>query len=163
MTGTIQMKSIFATMAKDRLSGPEREAQLPRDAEMLQRAQQYADLEKQAQDQLKDWLPNAELRHLSGSKESAYLKKLGHRPLTKGDITNLVNVYGNEQQQQVIMAFKQAQTDLSKRLEKTSNLGLVLKQAGINYNTYYLRNKEPERWKAGEVIDVMNVLERLNL
>ena len=167
MAGTIQMNYIFASMAKDKvketLSGPQLEAQLPYDAEILRIAVQYSELEKQAEEQAKSWLTDAELRYLSGSKESAYLKKLGHRPLTKGDIISLVLVYGSEQQKQVITAFKQVQTDLSLRLEKTSNLGLVLKQAGINYNTYYLRNKEPERWKAGEVIDVMNVLERLKL
>ena len=167
MAGTIQMDSIFASMAKDKvketLSGPQLEAQLAHDAEILRIAIQYSELEKQAEEQAKNWVTDVELRHLSGSKETAYLKKLGHRPLTKGDIINLVLVYGSEQQKQVVADFKQAQADLSNRLEKTSNLGLVLKQAGINYNTYYLRNKEPGRWKADEIIEVMNVLERLRL
>lgn len=163
MNRTIQMNSIFALMAREELSGPAREVQLLRDTEMLQCAKEYNELEKQADEQVKDWLHNVELRHLSGSKESAYLKKLGHRPLTKGDIINLVLIYGDDKQRQVVEAFKQAQLDLSNRLDKMSNLGLVLKQAGINYNTYYLRKSEPERWKADEVVTILTVLERLKL
>ncbi|WP_157627066.1 hypothetical protein [Spirosoma luteum] len=150
-------------MAKEELSIPEREAQLLRDTEIGQSARQYVEMEKWAEQQIKNWLPNVDERHLSGSKESAYLKKLGHRALTKGDLLNLVLTFGDEQHKQRITSFKQAQTDLSNRLDKMSNLGLVLKQAGINYNTYYLRKSEPERWKAEEVIAVMTVLQRLKL
>lgn len=157
------MNPIFVPMAKEELSGPERDAQLHRDTEILQSARQYLEMEKWAEQQSKVWLPNVEERQLSGSKESAYLKKLGHRALTKGDTLNLVLIFGDEEHKQRIARFKQAQTDLSNRLDKMSNLGLVLKQAGINYNTYYLRKSEPGRWKVDEVIAIMTVLERLNL
>ncbi|AUD05348.1 hypothetical protein [Spirosoma pollinicola] len=170
MTETIQMDSIFAFMAKDKvketLSGPQLEAQLPLDAEILGVAIHYSALEKQAEEQAKSWLLEVDLRHLSGSKESAYLKKMGHRPLTKEDLINLVLLFGSEEQKQLVKAFEKAQIDLSARLSKTANLGLVLKQAGekgINYNTYYNRAKTPGLWRSDEVIDVMTALERLKV
>lgn len=163
MTASCQMNSIFAFMAKEELDKTQTETRWLRDNQMLLQAKQYAELEEQAGNQAKDWLINVELDHLSGSKESAYLKKLGHRPLTKGDLISLILLYGDDQQKQIVHAFKQVQLDLSTRLGEISNLGLVLKQAGINYNTYYTRSKEAERWKAGEVINILMVLERLKL
>ena len=166
----ISQTSIFVPMAKKELSGPEqeaqrlqREAQLHHDTEILRIAAQYIELMKQAVIQAKEWLPDVELRHLSGSEESAYLKKKGHRPLTKGDLTTLILLYGDADQKQTVESFKVAQGDVSKRLEGMSNLGLLLSQAEVNYNTYYIRRKDPERWKAEEIINIMNVLERLKL
>lgn len=163
MSGAIQMKATFAAMAKKELSGAERETQLERDAEILRTAAQYVNLLKQAEVQSKQWLPDVELRHLSGSQGTVYLKKLGHRPLTKGDITTLILLYGNAGQQQLIKSFEKAQIDLSERLEGLSSLGLVLKRADINYNTYYLRSKKPDQWKPEEMISLLTVLEDLKL
>jgi hypothetical protein len=162
--------SIFAFMAKQKkeiskvtLSGPELDAQLPHDAEILRIASQYAELEKQAEQRVNEWLADVELRHLSGSEKSAYLKKLGHRPLTNEDLVNLILLYGSDEQKQLVSAFGEAKIKLTARLAKTANLGLVLKQAGINYNTYYNRVGKPDLWKPSEVIEIMTVLERLKL
>ncbi|WP_144051874.1 hypothetical protein [Fibrisoma limi] len=150
-------------IGKVTLSGPELDAQLPHDAEILRIASQYAEFEKQVDQQVNEWLSKVELRHLSGSEKSAYLKKLGHRPLTNEDLATLVLLYGSDAQKQFISAFEDAKTKLTARLAKTANLGLVLKQAGVNYNTYYNRVGKPDLWKPNEMIEIMTVLKRLKL
>lgn len=159
----VQMRVIFAGMANEEPTRAEQQAQAGRDTDMLRSAERYADFVQQADTQLKTWLSQVEPRHLSGAAESAYLKKLGHRPLTKKDFTSLVSIYGDEHQKQVLADFNQTQTELSQRLGGSSNLGLVLKQAGINYNTYYLRVKRPALWQPEEIMAVVRVLERLKL
>ena len=157
------MRVIFAIMAKEEPTEAQRQAQTDRDAHILRSAERYADFLRQSEVQVKTWLSDVELRHLSGSTESAYLKKLGHRPLTKKDLISLVSIYGDEHQKQIIADFNQTQIEVSQRLGQTSNLGLILKQAGINYNTYYPRLKRPALWQPAEIITVMRVLKRLEL
>lgn len=166
MIGTIRMKTIFVPMAKRERAESEKQAQrlqdetrqLP-DQEIMRQASQYEALREQAN----GWLPDAEDRFIAGSKETKYLKKLGHRTLSKADVETLVRALGNDEQKELITAFERAQAGLSKRLAAISNLGLVLNQAGVNYNTYYLRLARPELWKADEMIAIMAVVERLKL
>ena len=160
------METIFVPMAKQGRAESEKQAQWLQDEtqrlfdqEIMQKARQYEALREQA----KQWLPDAEDRFVAGSKETKYLKKLGHRPLSKADIETLVRALGNDEQKELIIAFERAQAELSKRLAAISNLGLVLNQAGVNYNTYYLRLARPELWKPEEIVAIVMVLERLKL
>ena len=160
------MKTIFVPMAKQGRAESEKPAQWLQDEtqqlsdqEIMQKARQYEALRGQAN----GWLPDAEDRFIAGSKETKYLKKLGHRALSKADIETVVRTLGNDEQKELMPAFRRAQAGLSKRLATISNLGLVLNQAEVNYNTYYLRLARPELWKADEMIAIMTVLERLKL
>lgn len=166
MIGTSRMEAIFVPMAKRERA--ESEMQAPRlqdeprqsaDQGIIRKASQYEALREQAN----QWLSNAEDRFIGGSKETKYLKKLGHRALSKADVETLVRALGNDEQKEQITAFERAQTELSKRLAAISNIGLVLNQAGVNYNTYYLRLTRPQLWKADEMIAIMTVVERLKL
>ncbi len=150
-------------MAKQETTELQREDYLQQDADALRDANAYRLLEEQAGLQSKSWLPDVNDQLLSGSKESKYLKKLGHRPLTKDDIIRMVMAMGEARQKQQVENFQRAQTYLTQRLDKLSNLGLVLKQAGLNYNTYYLRKAKPQLWKADEVATILTVLNRLEL
>lgn len=160
------METIFVPMEKRGRAESEKQAQRLQDEtqqlsdqEIIRKAKQYEALREQAN----GWLPDAEDRFIAGSKETKYLKKLGHRALSKADVETLVRGLGNDEQKELITAFERAQAGLSKRLASISNLGLVLNQAEINYNTYYLRTARPELWKTDEMIAVMTVLERLKL
>lgn len=160
------MKTTFVPMAKRERTELEKQAhqwqnetQQLSDQEIMRKASQYEALREYAN----GWLPDAEDRFIAGSIKTKQLKKLGHRALSRADVETLVRALGNDEQKELITAFEQAQAGLSKRLASISNLGLVLNQAEINYNTYYLRTARPELWKAEEMVAIMTVLERLKL
>lgn len=100
---------------------------------------------------------------LSGSPATIYLKKLGHRPLTSEDLTNVINALGSADDKQIVLDFQQAQLELSQRLQQTKNIGLVLKQANIPYQQAYARFSRSDLWKPDQIIQIMEVLRRLQL
>lgn len=100
---------------------------------------------------------------LSGSPATIYLKKMGHRPLTTEDYKNVINALGSTEDQQTFLDFEQAQEHLSQRLQNTKNIGLVLKQAKIPYQQAYARFSRSDLWKPEQMIQIMEVLRRLQL
>ena len=100
---------------------------------------------------------------LSGSPSTIYLKKLGHRPLTSEDSQAVINALGTEQDKQLVVDFGLAQEAISQRLQVTKNIGLVLKQAKIPYDQVYKRFKRTDLWKPEQMIQIIDVLRRLQL
>lgn len=100
---------------------------------------------------------------LSGSSSTVYLKKLGHRPLKAEDSEALINALGNDEDKRLMAEFQQAQQAISDRLQQTKNIGLVLKQAKIPYDQVYKRAKRTDLWKPEQMIQIMEVLRRLQL
>lgn len=129
------------------------------DAAILDAAQRYITL----QQKMPALLNSADDRHLSGKPGTVYLKKLGHKPLTAKDFANIVDGHGSVEDRQVIHDFAKAQTDLRDRLGETRSIGLVLEQAEMTKDLFYYRAKYPEKWKAEEMIKVIEVLDRLRV
>ena len=100
---------------------------------------------------------------LSGSPATIYLKKLGHIPLTTEDVQSLISALGSMVDKQIVLDFQQAQLELSQRLQNTNNIGLVLKQAKIPYQQAYARFSRSDLWKPEQMIQIMDVLRRLQL
>ena len=101
---------------------------------------------------------------LSGSKGTKYLKQKRHRSLTKEDLESIINALGTEAEKKAIVAFNQAQTELTERLKESSYTRLILEQAQIDYHAqYYLRMTKPELWKPDQIIRIIEVLQRLRL
>lgn len=99
----------------------------------------------------------------SGSPATIYLKKLGHRPLTAEDYQNLINALGSEQDKQILHDFQQAQQAITHRLQHTKSIGLVLRQAKIPYQQAYARFSRSDLWKPEQMIQIVEVLQRLQL
>ena len=150
--------AIFAFMAKQH-EGLHPLNKLQMDELIKRQATQYARLADESQ----QWLAGAEDRLFSGSPGTVYLKKMGHRPLTKKDVDSLVNALGTAEQKQQVVDYSHAQRQLTERLKTTQNIGLVLSQAAVSYARYYQRESRPELWKPGEIIAITEVLERLKL
>ena len=100
---------------------------------------------------------------ITGSASSIYLKKLGHRALKSEEVEAIIKALGTEEDKQALDAFRQAQEDISQRLQNTKNIGLVLKQAKIPYDQVYKRSKRTDLWKPEQMIQIMEVLKRLQL
>ena len=101
---------------------------------------------------------------LSGSPATIYLKKLGHRPLTSEDSDSVINALGSADDKRMVHEFRQAQEAMSERLQQTKSIGLVLKQAKvISYNLAHKRIKRSDLWKPEQMIQIMEVIKRLQL
>lgn len=100
---------------------------------------------------------------LPGSPSTVYLKKLGHRPLTSEDLEAVINSLGSEEDKRLMGEFRQAQEAISQRLLNTKNIGIVLKQSKIPYDQVYKRSKRTDLWKPEQMIQIMEVLKRLQL
>ncbi|QJD81546.1 hypothetical protein [Spirosoma rhododendri] len=129
------------------------------DAAILNAAQRYIALQQKTP----ALLDLAEDRQLSGKPGTVYLKKLGHKPLTAKDFENVVIAHGSTDDKQIIQNFVKAQIDLRERLGDTRSIGLVLEQAEMTRDLFYYRVKHPEKWKAEEMIKVIEVLDRLRV
>ncbi|GAA4465220.1 hypothetical protein GCM10023189_45530 [Nibrella saemangeumensis] len=127
--------------------------------QILNVAQKYLTLQKKANVLAR----SASDELLSGSAGSAYLKRMGHRPLTTEDVERLINTLGSEEDRKALSAFQQAQELLNQRLWQTKNIGLVLEQAAIPYDLFYKRKKRPDLWKPEQMISIVDVLQRLRL
>ncbi len=108
-------------------------------------------------------LPDAEDSLLSGSPGTTYLKKMGHRPLSSEDSEKIIQVLGTKADKEALVEFGQAQQALSKRLKKTKGIGLIMEQADVPYLKLRRRVAKPEMWKPQEMIQVVEVLKRLQL
>lgn len=111
----------------------------------------------------REWVSQADDELLTGSPQTAYLKRMGHRALSLQDIEQLVIKFGSKTNQQIIKAFHQAQQQLVDRLNNTKAINLVMKQANVSYSQYYQRQKNPTLWTAEQVIRVATVLDRPKL
>jgi hypothetical protein len=100
---------------------------------------------------------------ISGSASTVYLKKLGHRPLKTEDSEAIINALGSEEDRQAVINFKKAQESISERLQNTKNIGLVLKQAKIPYDQVYKRAKRTDLWKPEQMIQIIEVIRRLQV
>lgn len=100
---------------------------------------------------------------LSGSPATIYLKKMGHRPLTAEDLKNIISALGSADDKQSLLDFQQAQQAITQRLQNTKNIGLVLKQANIPYQQAYARFSRSDLWKPEQMIQILEVLRRLQL
>jgi hypothetical protein len=100
---------------------------------------------------------------LSGSDNTVYLKKLGHRPLKLEDTEAVIYALGTEQDKRYMAEFRQAQQDISIRLKNTRNIGLVVEQAQVPYDQVYKRASHTSRWKPEQMIAIMETLRRLQL
>lgn len=129
------------------------------DQEIRATAERYRQAQQKA-DQLK---VEAEDRLLAGTAGTIYLKKKGHRPLSVTDVEQIIRAMGNEEDNQSLTDFTQAQINLSQRLQGAKNIGLILEQAGITYMNYYKRLSQPELWKAEQMIAIVDVLDRLRV
>lgn len=129
------------------------------DARILDAAARFSAL----QNKTSELLARAEDRHLTGSPGTIYLKKLGHRPLSTADFESLVNNLGADEDKQTLLDYRQAQIDMSARLKATKAIGVVLEQAEVSNNHFYNRVKKPYLWETGEVIKIMEVLDRMRL
>ena len=129
------------------------------DAVILSATKRYVEVQAKT----KELLERAEDRLLSGSEGTIYLKKLGHRPLSSADFTNLVNTLGSDEDKKALVDFAQAQEALQERLKTTKVIGLVLEQADITRDLFYKRAKRPDLWKPEEILTVIDVLERIRV
>ncbi len=127
--------------------------------QMLTAANEYSTVLEKA-NELVSQAPDA---ILSGSPSTIYLKKLGHRPLKTEDAEAVINTLGTDADKQVIIDFKQAQESLNERLQNTKNIGLVLKQSNVPYDQMYKRGKRPDLWKPEQIIQIIEVIRRLQL
>ena len=123
-------------------------------------AERYAQTIQKA-DELK---VEAEDRLFSGSPGSIYLKRLGHRALTSDEKEKIIEAKGTQKDKEVIIAFSEAQAELSRRLKPISqHIRLVLDQAEVPYPNYYMRLKRPSLWKHDQMIRIIDVLARLQI
>ncbi|AUD06723.1 hypothetical protein [Spirosoma pollinicola] len=99
----------------------------------------------------------------SGTPATIYLKKMGHRQLTSEELKNIITALGSAEDKQIVQDFQQAQLELSQRLQNTKNIGLLLKQAKIPYQQAYARFSRSDLWKPEQMIQIMEVLRRLQL
>lgn len=108
-------------------------------------------------------VPDAGDNLLSGSAGTIYLKKMGHRPLSGEDSERIIHALGSQEDKQALIEFSQAQQALSTRLKKTKGIGLIMEQADVPYLKQRRRVAKPEMWKPEEMIQVVEVLKRLQL
>lgn len=108
-------------------------------------------------------LPSADQSLLKGSAGTAYLKLKGHRPLSGEDTERIIQQLGTDADKAIIQRFSLAQDLLSKRLTKNKWIGLIAEQANIPYLTIYRRINKPKDWKPKEIIQVVEVLQRLQV
>lgn len=127
--------------------------------QILQAAKNYIAVLEKA-DELVSKAPD---QILSGSSSTIYLKKLGHRPLKIEDSEAVINALGSDEDKLVISEFHQAQQGISQRLQNTKNIGLVLKQAKVPYDQMYKRLTRTDLWKPEQIVQIMEVLQRLQL
>ena len=126
---------------------------------LLAAANQYIPVAERA----KELLGQADDSLLSGSAGTVYLKKMGHRPLSAEDSEKLILTLGSKEDQAALTAFSQAQQALSRRLQRTKGIGFIMEQAGIPYMQLRRRIAKPDLWKPEQVIEVIEVLKKLNL
>ena len=127
--------------------------------QILQAAKNYIAVLEKA-DELVSKAPD---QILSGSSSTIYLKNLGHRPLKIEDSEAVINALGSDEDKLVISEFHQAQQGISQRLQNTKNIGLVLKQAKVPYDQMYKRLTRTDLWKPEQIVQIMEVLQRLQL
>lgn len=106
-------------------------------------------------------LPTADPRLLTGSVGTTYLKQKGHRALSGDDSENIIQSLGTNDDKATIDEFKQAQVALSNQLKKSKWIGLIAELSKIPYLTIYRRIKKPKSWKAEEVIQIADALEKI--
>ncbi len=126
---------------------------------LLVAAQRYITVLEKA----KTLLPAAEDRLLSGSAGTVYLKKMGHRPLSGEDSERLIQTLGTDDDKRALISFSQAQQILSERLSKTKGIQFIMEQAGVPYLKQRRRLSKPELWKPHEMIQVVEVLKRMQI
>jgi hypothetical protein len=123
-------------------------------------AERYLEAIKKA-DELK---VGAEDRLFSGTPGSIYLKRLGHRALTKEEKETIVSAKGTEEDKRAMVDFSLAQENLSQRLKPIGQfVRLVLDQAELAKANYYARMNRPDLWTPDEMIRVVDVLTRLQI
>lgn len=108
-------------------------------------------------------LPSADPGLLSGTDGTIYLKQKGHRPLSGEDSERIIQSLGTDDDKVTIARFKQAQAALSKRLTKNKWIGLIVEQSGLPYLKMRRRIAKSEIWKAEEMIQIIDVLQRLQV
>lgn len=108
-------------------------------------------------------LPSADPSLLAGTAGTTYLKQKGHRPLSGEDSENIIRALGTEEEKETISRFNQAQQVMSKRLNKNKWIGLIIEQSGLPYLKARRRIAKPELWKADEMIQIVDVLKRLQI
>ena len=129
------------------------------DATIRLAAEKYIALQRAANEMKAE----AEDRLFTGSPGTIYLKKRGHRKLSVEDISQLISAKGTDEDRAALAEFATAQTNLSERLQKADSIGLILKQAEIAYMNYYKRIGQPELWTPEQVIQIVDVLDRLRV
>lgn len=160
--------AIFAPMAKDREirstpKGPPPAKEVDREIQL--RVARYLEMEQRelTNDHLIELLKQDGGPAINGTPGTTYLKLMGHRDLTQEDRENIISKLGTPEQQQVFTNYSQARESFSQRLDRTRNIGLVIKLAGMTYTQYYLRIKRPETWKPEEMLAFFEVLDRLTV
>lgn len=108
-------------------------------------------------------LPSADQSLLSGTAGVTYLKQKGHKPLTGEDTEAIIQSLGTVEDKTTIRQFTQAQVQISKRLMNNKWIVLIAEQAKLPYYTINRRVKKPSGWKAEEIIQVVDVLQRLQV
>ncbi|WP_020603021.1 hypothetical protein [Spirosoma spitsbergense] len=84
-------------------------------------------------------------------------------PLSEEDSENIILKLGTQTDIETIAQFGQARQSLSQRLKKNKWIGLISEQSGIPYLKVRRRIGKPELWKAGEMIQMAEVLQRLQV
>lgn len=133
------------------------------DEQILQITLQYIKAQERATELVKNTEEEIVMRVLTGAAGSIYLKRKGHRPLSATDIEKLIGQLGTDVEKRAVKEFPEAQRSLSGRLAQADPIGLVIKQVGMLYDTYYTRLNNPSRWKTEEITKVIDVLGRLRI
>ena len=108
-------------------------------------------------------LPSANQSLLTGTTGVTYLKLKGHKPLSEEDTEKIIQSLGTDDDAKAIRLFPQAQDHLSKRLTNNKWIVLIAEQSKIPYWTMKRRISKPSGWKADEMIQVAEVLQRLQV
>lgn len=116
-----------------------------------------------AQAKVKDLLEKAGDDLISGSAQTIYLKRMGHRPLSAEDAERIINALGSEQDKRSIQAFEGAQRALTQRMKTAKAKGIILAQANISLPEWRKRVDNPLLWKAEQVVKVVEVLKRIGV
>lgn len=100
---------------------------------------------------------------ISGSAQTIYLKRMGHRALSSEDVEKIMNALGSEADKRAMVLFEAAQHALTKRMKAAKAKGIILDQANISLPEWRRRVENPLLWKTSQVEKVIEVLKRIGI
>lgn len=100
---------------------------------------------------------------ISGSPQTIYLKRMGHRALSSEDVEKIIKTVGSDADKRAFVLFEAAQHALTKRMKTAKAKGIILAQAKISLPEWRRRVENPLLWKPEQIEKIVEVLKRIGV